>query len=184
MVFGTLYLDRSPALQPTDWHSKTVQARRGSSSFMLFSWSQARCYIRSMGAHTHPASSVVFFSSFFPKKKKSSCPRSVPPTTQHKRHIHLLRLAVAETPLRELHFSPHRSTMSFVPRAETRRSATMWRTCSVFCAWSLLFLAEVCAQSQQRYTFYSRVLSIRNLRGVEWGVGSPRRSLSCIERNP
>ncbi|XP_071341170.1 procollagen C-endopeptidase enhancer 2b isoform X1 [Trachinotus anak] len=45
-----------------------------------------------------------------------------------------------------------------LPRGESRRSAgsvnpTMWRTCSIFCAWSLLFLTEVCAQTQQRPTF-------------------------------
>lgn len=54
-----------------------------------------------------------------------------------------------------LFFPPHQvqlpNTMPFMPRGENRR--TMWRTCSVFCAWSLLFLAEVCAQSQRRYTF-------------------------------
>ncbi|XP_068437536.1 procollagen C-endopeptidase enhancer 2b isoform X1 [Clinocottus analis] len=48
--------------------------------------------------------------------------------------------------------------MPFMSRVENRRRAcsvnqTMWRTCSVFCAWSLLFLTEVCAQSQQRPTF-------------------------------
>lgn len=58
---------------------------------------------------------------------------------------------------------PHRlsellNTMPFMPRGENRRSACsvnpiMWRTCSIFCAWSLLFLSEVCAQTQQRYTF-------------------------------
>lgn len=60
------------------------------------------------------------------------------------------------------YFSPTVSqllhTMPFMPRGENRRSArsvqpTMWRTCSIFGAWSLLFLTEVCAQSQRRYTF-------------------------------
>uniref|UniRef100_A0A3B3YPN3 Procollagen C-endopeptidase enhancer 2b n=1 Tax=Poecilia mexicana TaxID=48701 RepID=A0A3B3YPN3_9TELE len=42
-----------------------------------------------------------------------------------------------------------------MPRSENKRSVcsvhnTMWRTCSIFCAWTLLFLTEVCAQSQQR----------------------------------
>lgn len=51
------------------------------------------------------------------------------------------------------------NTMPFMPRGENRRSArsvdqTMWRTCGIFCAWSLLFLTDVCAQSQRRYTIY------------------------------
>ncbi|KAK7881786.1 hypothetical protein WMY93_030195 [Mugilogobius chulae] len=33
-----------------------------------------------------------------------------------------------------------------------RRSA-MWKTCSLFCAWCLLFLSEICAQSQRRPSF-------------------------------
>ena len=45
------------------------------------------------------------------------------------------------------------NTMSFMPRGSA--SPTMWRICSLFCAWILLFLAEVCAQTQRRYTFYS-----------------------------
>uniref|UniRef100_A0A668UAU3 Procollagen C-endopeptidase enhancer 2b n=1 Tax=Oreochromis aureus TaxID=47969 RepID=A0A668UAU3_OREAU len=48
--------------------------------------------------------------------------------------------------------------MPFTPRGENRRSScsvfpTMWRTCSIFCAWTVLFLTEVCAQSQQRPIF-------------------------------
>lgn len=50
------------------------------------------------------------------------------------------------------------NTMSFMSRVNTRRGArsvnqTMWRTCGVFCAWILLFLTDVCAQSQRRYRF-------------------------------
>ncbi|MEQ2166662.1 Procollagen C-endopeptidase enhancer 2 [Goodea atripinnis] len=44
-----------------------------------------------------------------------------------------------------------------MPRGEIRRSAcsvspAVWRTC-IFGAWTLLFLTEVCAQSQQRPIF-------------------------------
>lgn len=50
------------------------------------------------------------------------------------------------------------NTMSFMLRVNTRRGArpvnqTMWRTCGGFCAWILLFLTDVCAQSQRRYKF-------------------------------
>ncbi|XP_029698299.1 procollagen C-endopeptidase enhancer 2b isoform X2 [Takifugu rubripes] len=50
------------------------------------------------------------------------------------------------------------NTMSFMLRVNTRRGArsvnqTMWRTCGVFCAWILLFLTDVCAQSQRRPVF-------------------------------
>lgn len=50
------------------------------------------------------------------------------------------------------------STLPFTARSESRRSvcsvySTMWRTCGLFCAWTLLFMTEVCAQSQRRYTF-------------------------------
>lgn len=90
--------------------------------------------------------------------------RPVPPTTQNKRYIHLLAWVfrcwkslqelLGTFPLR---FSLL-STMPFTPPGENRRSScsvfpTMWRTCSIFCAWTLLFLTEVCAQSQQRYLF-------------------------------
>ncbi|XP_024248196.1 procollagen C-endopeptidase enhancer 2 [Oncorhynchus tshawytscha] len=43
--------------------------------------------------------------------------------------------------------------MSFMPRSENRRTGawsvhpTMWRICSIFCAWGVLSLTEVCAQS-------------------------------------
>lgn len=90
--------------------------------------------------------------------------RPVPPTTQNKRYIHLLAWVFrCWNSLQELLGTfPLRfsllSTMPFTPPGENRRSScsvfpTMWRTCSIFCAWTLLFLTEVCAQSQQRYFF-------------------------------
>lgn len=60
------------------------------------------------------------------------------------------------------YFSPpleRLNTMSFMPPGENRRSGAwsvhpiMLRICSIFCAWSVLFLTEVCAQSQRRYLF-------------------------------
>lgn len=50
---------------------------------------------------------------------------------------------------------PHRSShwLSFMPRSENRRTGawsvhpTMWRIYSIFCAWGVLSLTEVCAQS-------------------------------------
>ncbi|KAL3040389.1 hypothetical protein OYC64_011421 [Pagothenia borchgrevinki] len=41
-----------------------------------------------------------------------------------------------------------------MPRGEKRAgNTTMWRTCSVFTLWSLMFLTHICAQSQRRPIF-------------------------------
>ncbi|XP_037613370.1 procollagen C-endopeptidase enhancer 2b isoform X2 [Sebastes umbrosus] len=107
-------------------------------------------------------SQIFFFFFFFLGEKAAACAQSLL-STQNKRYIHLLQLAVAETPRRNSLATLHHrlscwNTMPFMSRWENRRRAcsfnpTMWTTCSLFCAWSLLFLTDVCAQSQQRPTF-------------------------------
>ncbi|KAM9552823.1 procollagen C-endopeptidase enhancer 2-like [Salvelinus alpinus] len=65
--------------------------------------------------------------------------------------------------------------MSFIPAGENRRSGAwsvhpiMLRICSLFCAWSVLFLTEVCGQSQRRTTFTCG----GNITGDSGVIGSP-----------
>lgn len=120
-------------------------------SYHLLCW----CQIRMI-----PVRAFSLPSNFPPSFKKASSLCSVPPTPQNKRYIHALRLAVAETLRRNSRvlFPLEPNTMSFMLRVNTRRGArpvnqTMWRTCGGFCAWILLFLTDVCAQSQRRYKF-------------------------------
>lgn len=96
-----------------------------------------------------------------PLKKSAACPPSLLPGRTNAIFICSglqLQKLPAGTPG---YFSPPLhllSIMPFMPRGENSRSArsvnqTMWRTCGVFCAWSLLFLTDVCAQAQRRYIF-------------------------------
>lgn len=129
-----------------------------------------------------PTPCSASFILFFPS------PCYVPPTAQNKRYIHVHELAVAQTPCRNswVLFPPSfqlLSTMSFMLQGENRRSAcsiypTMWRARSIFCAWTLLFLTEVCAQSQRRYIFIS-FLSY----SFEWLLfwGGIRDSVEAVE---
>lgn len=128
-------------------------------SFNVF---QARCWMKLMRDLT-PFQRFFnrFFFFFFLGKKQQPVLQSLLPRRTNAIFIcsslQWLKLP-AGTPG---YFSPPSQllhTMPHMPRGENRRSArsvtpTMWRTCSVFCAWSLLFLTEVCAQSQRRYTF-------------------------------
>uniref|UniRef100_A0A3P8XAH9 Procollagen C-endopeptidase enhancer 2b n=1 Tax=Esox lucius TaxID=8010 RepID=A0A3P8XAH9_ESOLU len=62
-----------------------------------------------------------------------------------------------------------------MPPGENRRSGawsvnpTMCRICGLFCAWGVLFLTEVCAQSQRRQTFTCG----GNITGDSGVIGSP-----------
>lgn len=120
-------------------------------SFKVFFY--ARCRMKLMRDLT--PSQRVFNVFFF---KAAACASSLLPDRTNTIFIcyglQLLELP-AGTPG---YFTPPfelQNTMPFMPRGENRRSAcslkpAMWRTCSIFCAWSLLFLTEVCAQSQRR----------------------------------
>lgn len=115
-------------------------------------------------SYTRPHTPELVFNRFFffSSEKAVPCAPSLLPRRTNAIFIcsssQLLKLP-AGTPG---YFSPPfqlLNTMPFMPRGENRRSActgnpTMWRTCSIFCAWSLLLLTDVCAQSQRRYSFY------------------------------
>lgn len=140
----------------------SIHAWLGSSLFMPPASHLFSCHIpceTHVRIHAFSASLIVFFSIL---KKAAACAPSLLPRITNVIFICSglqLQKLPAGTPW--CFFSPPfqlLNTMSFMPRGENRRSAcsvnqTMWRTCGIFCAWSLLFLTDVCAQSQRRYTF-------------------------------
>lgn len=138
--------------EPHRWKSSQVNSCQRRECF------QARCCIKLIGDLTPLL--CVFYRSFLGKKAAACAPSLLPRSTNAIficSSLQLLKLP----PGTSWYFSPPcepLNTMSFMPRGENKRVAwsvnpTMWRTCSIFCAWSLLFLTEVCAQSQRRYTF-------------------------------
>ena len=121
--------------------------------------------------HHHPpsnASNASLIPGFGKRQLPAEC--SLLPRSTNAIFISVLQLAKLP-PVSSGYFSPpleRLNTMSFMPAGENRRSGAwsihpiMLRICSVFCAWSVLFLTEVCGQSQRRYlfTFYFYFLQL------------------------